>query len=166
MFSGVLHTIGSGQGGHLGLYRLETQTTAGSGKFAASGLGSSSAAREALKVSFDFFKANVSRISGSTKANEHDYHVHLVELQNSGPTTSITLAGFIAACSGILQKPLQGQMVVLGDMSLGGSIKPVENLASGTIWNFVLEAFWLLYDFEPFSEQNSELGLCLGPFAC
>ena len=36
----------------------------------------------------------------------------------------------------------------------------------GTIWNFVLEAFWLLYDFEPFSEQNSELGLCLGPFAC
>ena len=130
MNPGVLHTIGVGSGGHLGLYRLETQTTAGSGKFAVSGLGSSSAAREALKVSFDFFKANVSRISGGSKANEHDYHVHLVELQNSGPVTSITLAGFIAACSGILQKPLQGQLVVLGDMSLGGNIKPVENLAS------------------------------------
>lgn len=130
MNPGVLHTIGVGSAGHLGLYRLETQTTAGSGKFAVSGLGSSSAAREALKVSFDFFKANVSRISGGSKANEHDYHVHLVELQNSGPVTSITLAGFIAACSGILQKPLQGQLVVLGDMSLGGNIKPVENLAS------------------------------------
>ena len=130
MNPGVLHTIGVGSGGHLGLYRLETQTTAGSGKFAVSGLGSSSAAREALKVSFDFFKANVSRISGGSKANEHDYHVHLVELQNGGPVTSITLAGFIAACSGILQKPLQGQLVILGDMSLGGNIKPVENLAS------------------------------------
>ncbi|RYG86414.1 MAG: hypothetical protein EON59_10050, partial [Alphaproteobacteria bacterium] len=27
------------------------------------------------------------------------------------------------------QKPLQSQLVVLGDMSLGGNIKPVENLA-------------------------------------
>jgi ATP-dependent Lon protease len=41
----------------------------------------------------------------------------------------MTLAGFIAFCSGVLQKPLQGQLVVLGDMSLGGSIIPVENLA-------------------------------------
>lgn len=55
--------------------------------------------------------------------------MHIVELQNSGATTTITLAGFIAACSGILQKPLQGQLVVLGDMSLGGNVKPVENLA-------------------------------------
>jgi ATP-dependent Lon protease len=129
MKPGVLHTIGTGSGGHLGLYRLETQTTAGSGKFAVSGIGSSSAAREALKIGFDYFKANLSRISGASKATEHDYHVHLVELQNSGPTSSITLAGLVAACSGVLQKPVQSQMVVLGDMSLGGNIKPVENLA-------------------------------------
>jgi ATP-dependent Lon protease len=129
MKPGVLHTIGTGNGGHLGLYRLETQTTAGSGKFAVSGIGSSSAAREALKIGFDYFKANLSRISGASKATEHDYHVHLVELQNSGPTSSITLAGLVAACSGVLQKPVQSQLVILGDMSLGGNIKPVENLA-------------------------------------
>ncbi len=129
MNPGVLHTIGTGTGGHLGLYRLETQITAGNGKFAVSGIGSSTAAREALKVGFDYFKANLSRVSGASKAGEHDYHVHIVELQNSGATTTITLAGFIAACSGILQKPLQGQLVVLGDMSLGGNVKPVENLA-------------------------------------
>jgi ATP-dependent Lon protease len=129
MNPGVLHTIGTGSGGHLGLYRLETQITAGTGKFAVSGIGSSSSAREALKVGFDFFRANIARISGSAKASAHDYHVHLVELQKGGATTSITLAGFVAACSGILQKPLQGQLVVLGDMSLGGNIKPVENLA-------------------------------------
>lgn len=129
MNPGVLHTIGTGTGGHLGLYRLETQITAGNGKFAVSGIGSSTAAREALKVGFDYFKANLSRVSGASKAGDHDYHVHIVELQNSGATTTITLAGFIAACSGILQKPLQGQLVVLGDMSLGGNVKPVENLA-------------------------------------
>jgi len=129
MKPGVLHTIGVGSGGHLGLYRLETQTTAGNGKFAVSGISSSSAAREALKIGFDYFKANLSRISGSSKAGDHDYHVHLVELQNSGPSASITLAGMVAACSGVLQKSLQSQLVVLGDMSLGGNIKPVENLA-------------------------------------
>jgi len=53
----------------------------------------------------------------------------MVELHNTGPTKTITLASFIAFCSGILQKPLQGQLVVLGDMSLGGSVIPVENLA-------------------------------------
>jgi ATP-dependent Lon protease len=41
----------------------------------------------------------------------------------------MTLTGFVALCSGILQKPVQGQMVVLGDMSIGGSVIPVENLA-------------------------------------
>ena len=129
MNPGVLHTIGTGAGGHLGLYRLETQITAGNGKFTVSGLGSNTSAKEALRVGFDYFKANLSRISGASKAGDHDYHVHIVEMQNSGATTTITLAGFIAACSGILQKPLQGQLVVLGDMSLGGNVKPVENLA-------------------------------------
>jgi len=126
---GVLHTIATGSGGHLGLYRLETQITAGNGRLNLSGLGSNSAAKEAIKVGFDYFKANVHRVSGSAKAGDHDFHLHAVELHNTGPTRTATLVSFIAFCSGILQKPLQGQMVVLGDMSLGGSIIPVENLA-------------------------------------
>jgi ATP-dependent Lon protease len=63
---GVLHTVATGGSGHLGLYRLETQTTAGNGKFNVSGLGSSSMAREAVKVAFDYFKANLSRVSSLT----------------------------------------------------------------------------------------------------
>lgn len=125
---GVLHTVATGGSGHLGLYRLETQTTAGNGKLNVSGLGSSSAAKESVKVAFDYFKANISRVSGSAKAGDHDYHLHTVELHNTGATKAMTLAGFVALCSGILQKPIQGQMVILGDMSLGGSVIPVENL--------------------------------------
>jgi len=126
---GVLHTIATGSGGHLGLYRLETQTTAGNGKFNVSGLGSSGAAKEAVKVAFDYYKANLSRVSGLTKAGDHDYHLHTVELHNTGPTRALTLPSFVALCSGVLSKPVQAQLVVLGDMSLGGSVIPVENLA-------------------------------------
>jgi ATP-dependent Lon protease len=116
---GVMHTIATGSGGHLGLYRLETQITAGNGSLRTSGLGSNSTAREAIKVGFDFFKANASRISASIKVGEHDYHLHVVELHNSGPTAALTLSTFVALCSGVMGKPIQQQMVILGSMSLG-----------------------------------------------
>lgn len=126
---GVLHTIATGSGGHLGLYRLETQVTSGNGALKTSGLGSNSAAREAIKVGYDYFKANANRVSASIKAGDHDYHLHLVELHNSGPTNTMTLAAFVALSSAVFGKPLQPQMVILGSMSLGGNIVPVENLA-------------------------------------
>jgi ATP-dependent Lon protease len=126
---GVLHTVATGASGHLGLYRLETQTTAGNGRFNVSGLGSNSGAKEAVKVAFDYFKANLCRVSGLAKAGDHDYHLHAVELHNTGAAKAMTLPSFVALCSGVMQKPVQGQLVVLGDMSLGGSLIPVENLA-------------------------------------
>jgi ATP-dependent Lon protease len=126
---GVVHTVTTGSGGHLGLYRLETQLTPGTGLLKTSGLGSSSAAKEGVKVGFDYFRANTNRISASAKPMDHDYHLHFVELHNTGAATSMTLASFVALCSGILGKAVQQQMVVLGTMSLGGNIVPVENLA-------------------------------------
>jgi ATP-dependent Lon protease len=53
-----------------------------------------------------------------------------LELHNTGPTNALTLSSFVALCSGILGKPVEPQMVVLGSMSLGGNIIPVGNLAS------------------------------------
>jgi tetratricopeptide (TPR) repeat protein len=92
-------------------------------------VGSNSSAKEAIKVGFDYFKANASRVSASIKPGDHDYHLHVVELHNTGPTTAMTLAAFVALCSAVFGKPVQQQMVVLGSMSLGGSIISVENLA-------------------------------------
>ena len=125
---GVMHTVATG-GTHLGLYRLETQVTAGNGTLKTSGLGSNAAAKEAIKVGFDYFKANAHRVSASIKPGHHDFHLHAVELHNTGPATAMTLAAFVALCSGVFGKPVQPQMVILGSMSLGGSTIPVENLA-------------------------------------
>ena len=126
---GVMHLVATGSGGHLGLYRIETQVTAGNGSLKMSGLGSNTAAKESIKVGFDYFKANAHRVSASIKPGEHDFHLHVVELHNTGATTAMTLATFVALCSAVFGKPLQQQMVVLGSMSLGGNIVPVENLA-------------------------------------
>jgi ATP-dependent Lon protease len=75
---GVMHTIAAGSSGHLGLYRLETQVVSGFGSLRTLGLGSNALAREAIKVGFDYFKANANRVSASIKPGDHDYHLHLV----------------------------------------------------------------------------------------
>ena len=126
---GSLYTVGSASAGHLGLYRLETQVTSGNGQLKLSGFGSSSAAKESVKVGFDYFRANATQVQASLKASEHDYHLHAVEAHNTGPSELLTLAAYVALCSASVGKALEPQMVVLGSMSLGGSIVPVENLA-------------------------------------
>jgi ATP-dependent Lon protease len=126
---GTLFTIANGSGEMLGLYRFELQVTGGSGKLNISGVGSSQRSKEAIKVAFDYFKANASSVTASAKALNHDYHLHMVELHNTGPASQLTLAAFVSLCSGLLGKPLQSQIVVLGNMSLGGSVIPVENIA-------------------------------------
>ena len=50
-------------------------------------------------------------------------------MQHSGAPEALTLASFIALCSAALGRPVQSQMVVMGDMSLGGTIVPVRSLA-------------------------------------
>ena len=122
---GTLHTISIGDKGMPGAYRLEIQSMSGGGKMSFSGSGS----KEPIRIAFDYFKANAGRVSASIKPSEHDFHLHLVELQNSGAPEALTLASFIALCSASLGKPVQGQMVVLGDMSLGGTITQTRNLA-------------------------------------
>ncbi|WP_245751115.1 protease Lon-related BREX system protein BrxL [Desulfomicrobium apsheronum] len=127
---GTLHTVGAGSNGHLGLYRLELQVTAGNGKLSISGVGTSSMAKEPIKVAFDYFKAHAARVSASSKPSERDYHLHIIELHNTGPTDMMTLPCLVAFCSGLLARPVQGSMVILGNMSLGGSIVPAANLAA------------------------------------
>ncbi|WP_180074824.1 protease Lon-related BREX system protein BrxL [Acinetobacter sp. YH12116] len=126
---GFLYTIGLSNKGMPGLYRLELQVTKGSGKLATSGLWNSSSAKEQVKIAFDYFKANASRISGGSKVLEHDFHLHVVELQNTGPLSHLALPSLVALASGLLGRSVQSQMVVLGDMSLGGSVTPVESIA-------------------------------------
>lgn len=122
---GTLYTVAKGASGMPGVYRIEIQTIAGNGKVSVSG----SAPREPVRVAFDYFKAHGSRISASIKSGEHDFHLHLVELQSTGTPETFTLSSFIALCSGALGRPVQGQLVVLGDMSLGGTTSPARNLA-------------------------------------
>ncbi|WP_332834641.1 S16 family serine protease, partial [Escherichia coli] len=86
--------------------------------------------KKAIRVGFDIFKGNLNRVSAAAKFSDHEYHLHVVELHNTGPSTATSLAALIALCSILLAKPVQEQMVVLGSMTLGGVINPVQDLAA------------------------------------
>jgi len=126
---GVLYLVTKGSSGQAGLYRFETQMTSGRGKHTTSGFGSNTAAKEAIKVGFDYLKGNLSRVSASSHFSDHEFHLHAVEQHNTGPSTETSLAAFVAFCSILMGKSVQSQMVVLGNMTLGGVINPVEDLA-------------------------------------
>jgi len=129
MSPGTMHTVLPGNLGHLGLYRLELQVTAGNGKLSISGSGTDTKTKEAIKIAYDYFKANMSRVSSLSKVGDHDYHLHIVEMQNTGPTSDLTLCSFITLCSGLMGKPIRCQMIILGNMSLGGTIEKASSLA-------------------------------------
>lgn len=127
---GHIYLVGHGETGMIGVFKIETEVVPGSGKFERTGLGSNREAKESINTAFNYFKANKKNISGTISVQNFDYLMHIQDLQGIGVTSGLSLAAFIAMCSGALKKPIQSQMVVLGSMSIGGTITKVEELAS------------------------------------
>lgn len=126
---GHIYVVGHGQTGMIGAFKIETEVVPGSGKFERTGLGSSREVKESINTAYNYFKANKKNISGTISSQNADYLMHVQDLQGIGVTSELSLAAFIAMCSGALKKPVQNQMVVLGSMSIGGTITKVEELA-------------------------------------
>ncbi len=129
MNPGNIFTVGYADGTKIGVYKIELQVVNGNGKFDRSGLNSNSQAKEAANTAVNYFKANAKSISQMIKVKEKDYFLHIQDLYGVGMTSDIALAYFISLCSGSLNKPVEEQLVVLGTMTIGGSINNIENLA-------------------------------------
>jgi ATP-dependent Lon protease len=127
---GHIYTVGRGKSGMIGVYKIETQVVSGSGKFEKTGLGSDREAKEAIETAFRFFRVNSKKISGTITTLSKDYLMHVRDINGVGLTSELALAAFVALCSGALDRPCQSQLVVLGSMSIGGTINKVEELAN------------------------------------
>ena len=102
----------------------------GSGKFERTGIGSDREAKEATNTAFNFLKANGNRISGSISTTTKDYIINYQDLQGIGMTGKLALPTLIALCSIALGKPTQGSLVVLGEISISGTMIKVDELAN------------------------------------
>lgn len=127
---GQVYTVSRGKSGMLGVFRLESQTLNGTGKFERTGLGSDREARESSNAAFSFLKANGNRISGSISTDAKDYIVNYQDLQGIGMTDKLAIPTLIALCSIALGRPVQSSMAVLGEMSISGTLIRVDELAN------------------------------------
>jgi ATP-dependent Lon protease len=127
---GQIYTVGLGKSGMLGVFRLESQMLPGNGKFERTGIGSDREAKEASNTAFNFLKANVRKISGGISTTTKDYNINYQDLQGIGMTKTLALPTLIALCSIALNKPAQSSLAVMGEISIGGSLIKVDELAN------------------------------------
>ena len=102
---GHIYLVGRGETGMLGVFKIETEVVTGSGKLERSGLGSNREAKESINTAFNYYKANKKNISGSISVQNSDYLMHVQDLQGIGVANELSLAAFIALCSGSLKSP-------------------------------------------------------------
>lgn len=127
---GQVYTASQGKSGMIGVFRLESQMLPGTGKFERTGIGTDRDAKESTNTAFNFLKANANRISGSISTTMKDYIINYQDLQGIGMTGKLALPTLIALCSIALGKPVQSSLVVLGEISISGTMIKVDELAS------------------------------------
>ncbi|NLJ80658.1 MAG: protease Lon-related BREX system protein BrxL [Firmicutes bacterium] len=127
---GHVYTVARGESGMFGVYKVETAMMNGTGKFRRTGIGSHRGARENLDTAFNYFRANSKNISASISTKTKDYLMHVQDMQGVGLTSDLALTALVALTSAALGKPALEQLVILGSMSIGGTIIKVPELAN------------------------------------
>ena len=126
---GQVYAVAQGENVMTGCYRLESQMLPGNGRFERTGLGTRRESRESSNTAFNYLKANGRSISGAISTTNRDYIMNYQDLQGIGMTGDLALPTFVALCSIALGKSVISNLAVLGEISIGGSIMKVSNLA-------------------------------------
>lgn len=127
---GHVYVVGQSDSGMIGVYKLENQVVSGTGKFDKSGVGTHRGARESLDTAFRYFTSNSKTISNTISTKTKDYLMHISDLQGIGLTSELAIAELIGLCSGALEKPVQESTVIIGNMTVGGTIAKVSEFAN------------------------------------
>ncbi|MFW3653868.1 protease Lon-related BREX system protein BrxL [Vagococcus fluvialis] len=126
---GHIYSVSTGNSGRIGTFKFETQMVSGTGKFKATGLGSDSQSKEKADSAYKYLNANAKSISSSITTLTKDFVFNTQDLNGVGNPEAISLSTLIALCSVSLKKPVLSSIVVLGDITIGGTIIRVTNLA-------------------------------------
>ena len=127
---GQIYTVSRGKSGMIGVFKLETEMVTGSGKFERTGVGTAREAKESIDTAYRYLKANGKSISGTISTATKDYLMHIQDLNGIGMTDQLALTAFVALCSAAMSKPVLSSLAILGNLSIGGSIIKVEELAN------------------------------------
>jgi ATP-dependent Lon protease len=113
----------------LALIRIEVQVMPGSGGLRVTGAPRGrSPMKDAIRTAYDYVRANIRNLSVDKSVKDYDLHVQVVNLMQSKEGSETGVAFFIAMLSALLDKPVLEKLVILGEMSIHGSLLKVDKL--------------------------------------
>jgi len=124
---GSVYTAGVTSDGTVGLYRLEVSVSSGTAKLRLAG-GISGAMKESVQRAFGYVLAKKAELGITRDLETSDLHVEVIDLLGNRVEAEIGVAFFVAAYSALRKAPVSPALLVLGDMSVQGNIKPLRSL--------------------------------------
>jgi ATP-dependent Lon protease len=125
---GSVYAASVNDDGKVGLYRIEVGTAAGTGKLKHAG-GSNSSMKETINRAFGFLQGSKVSLGIASAFDTTDFHVETIDLLTNRISCDAGIAVVVAIISALKKIPVQPGMVILGDLSIQGNIKPVTSLA-------------------------------------
>lgn len=124
---GTVYTAGVTSDGTVGLYRLEVSVSSGTGKLKMAG-GVSGAMKESVQRAFSYIQAKKTEFGIGRELDTSDIHVEVIDLLGNRVEAEVGIAFFVASYSALRKAPVSSALLVLGDMSVQGNIKPLRSL--------------------------------------
>ena len=84
--------------------------------------------KDAIQTAFDFTKANINKLMIEKNLKDYDLHIQIVNLMQSKDGTETGVAFFVSMLSNLLEKPVNKQLVILGEMTIHGGLLKVNSL--------------------------------------
>jgi ATP-dependent Lon protease len=125
---GCLYTASVDDQSKVGLYRLEVGSSAGTGKLRIAG-GIEGPMKESIQRAFAYLMGQKVRLGIGHELDTTDFHVEAIDLLSNRVPAEAGVALVVAVYSAIKKQSVQAGLVVLGDLSIQGNIKPVSSLA-------------------------------------
>ncbi|RRR67235.1 MAG: protease Lon-related BREX system protein BrxL [Candidatus Viridilinea halotolerans] len=114
--------------GKVGLYRLEVGVSVGTGKLRITGSVESSM-KEAIQRAFAYLQGQKVAMGIAQALDTTDFHIEAIDLLLNRSPCDAGIATIVAIYSALKKHPVQAGMLILGDLSIQGNIKPVRSLA-------------------------------------
>src|SRR4051794_37216106 len=124
---GTVYTSGVTSDGTVGLYRVEVSVSSGTGKLRLAG-GVAGAMKESIQRGFSFMQTHKTDLGIGRDLDTADLHVEVIDLLANRVESEVGVAFFVAAYSALRKAPVAPALLVLGDMSIQGNIKPTRSL--------------------------------------
>ncbi len=124
---GTVYTAGVTADGTVGLYRVEVSMSGGTGKLKMEG-GVAGAMKESVQRAFSYLQGKKSELGVARDLDNSDLHVEVIDLIGNRVEAELGVAFFVAAYSALRKAPVSPALLILGDLSVQGNIKPVRSL--------------------------------------